>query len=112
MSRSWKLFLQDIIDSGSKVIRHTEQVSYEEFVSNEILYDAVIRNLEIIGEAAKKIPEDIRRQYPEVDWRAVAGLRDVLAHAYFSIDNETLWDVIVNKLPTLLNIAQRIQKEQ
>jgi uncharacterized protein with HEPN domain len=60
MSRSWKLFLQDIIDSGSKVIRHTEQVSYEEFVSNEILYDAVIRNLEIIGEAAKKIPEDSR----------------------------------------------------
>ena len=58
----------------------------------EVAYDAVLRNLQIIGEAAKAIPADVRQAHPEVDWKGMAGLRDVLTHAYFGLDDETLWD--------------------
>ncbi|MBM4324677.1 MAG: DUF86 domain-containing protein [Deltaproteobacteria bacterium] len=63
--------------------------------------DAVVRNLEIIGEAIKKLPEDIRLKYPEVEWKKIAGLRDILIHEYFGVDHEIIWDIIQNKLPLL-----------
>ena len=102
MSRSWELFLQDIEEAALKIQRHTLGVSFEEFVANDLLYDAVVRNLEVMGEAAKGIPAEVRSRTPSVDWRRIAGLRDVLTHAYFAIDNETLWDIIQNKIPELL----------
>ena len=72
------------------------------FCSNEIIYDAVIRNLEIIDEASKNIPAHIRSSYPKVEWRKVSGLRDILIHAYFFIDSIILWDIITIKIPELL----------
>ncbi len=66
-----------------------------------IRWDAVVRNLEVIGEAAKNVPEDLRQRYPVVEWRKLAGLRDILAHAYFGLDGEIIWDVVANKLPAL-----------
>ena len=83
-------------------MRYTESMDFKDFQSNEIIYDAVIRNLEIIGEAAKNIPEHIRSSYPKVEWRKVSGLRDILIHTYFSIDNVILWDIIKMKIPELL----------
>jgi uncharacterized protein with HEPN domain len=63
--------------------------------------DAVIRNLEIIGEATKMIPESIRARYPSVEWKKMAGLRDILAHHYFEVDLDIVWDILYNKLPAL-----------
>jgi len=111
VSRSWQLFLEDIEEAALKVERRTRAVSFEQFVADDILYDAVVRNLEIVGEAAKGIPDDVRARAPSVDWRRVAGLRDVLAHSYFAIDDETLWDIVRNKIPQLLAVVKQLQKK-
>ncbi|HYO14791.1 MAG TPA: DUF86 domain-containing protein [Thermoanaerobaculia bacterium] len=99
MSRNWELFFRDMLEAARKVIRYTEGRQLEAFVADEMAYDATLRNLEILGEAAKNIPEEIRQRYPEVDWRGVAGLRDVLAHAYFALDDATLWKIVRHDIP-------------
>ena len=73
----------------------------ESFAQDTMRIDAVVRNLEIIGEAAKMIPESIRVEYPNIEWRKIAGLRDILAHHYFEVDLDIVWDVVQNKLPEL-----------
>jgi uncharacterized protein with HEPN domain len=83
-------------------------MTFEDFLADDRTFDAVMRNLQIIGEAAKNVPTETRLRYPEVEWRKIAGLRDVLAHAYFSLENEILWDVVQNKVPALLEQVQYI----
>lgn len=78
MSREYHLFIKDIMQCCEKVIRYTASMDSKAFHSNEVIYDAVIRNLEIIGETAKNIPEHIRSSYPKIEWRKVAGLRDII----------------------------------
>ncbi|MGB7413139.1 MAG: DUF86 domain-containing protein [Thermosynechococcaceae cyanobacterium] len=112
MSRSVQLYLEDICTSCIKVQRYTLNMTFEDFIEDERTYDAVVRNLQIIGEAVKKIPSDIREQYPNVEWRKIAGLRDILAHAYFGLEDETLWDVVQNKVPELLEQVQLVIQEQ
>ncbi len=73
----------------------------EQLIQDEKTYDAVVRNLEIIGEAAKHIPSEAQVLMPDIDWRKAAGMRDMLAHVYFGIDNDILWDVVQNKVPEL-----------
>jgi uncharacterized protein with HEPN domain len=83
-------------------------MSFEDFQADERTYEAVVRNLQIIGEAVKNIPQEIRLKYSEVEWRKIAGLRDILAHAYFSIEDEIVWDIVETKIPPLLIIVERI----
>ena len=109
MSRSWELFLLDIEEAGTKIQRYTNELNFEAFVRDEMAYDAVLRNLEIIGEAAKGIPDEVREHYSHVDWRGMAGLRDLLAHAYFALDDATLWDIIRNKIPKLLADVREVR---
>ncbi len=101
MSRDYKVHLEDILGAIDKILRYTDGISFGEFSKDSKTIDAVIRNLEIIGEAIKKIPEDIRRLNPNIDWKKIAALRDILIHEYFGIDNEIVWDILRNKLPAL-----------
>ena len=106
MSREWELYLEDILERCEKILRFTEGLTFEQFTNDERTYDAVVRNLEIIGEAAKHIPDDIRVVLPNIEWRKAAGLRDMLAHAYFGIDNDILWDIVRNKVPELADAVR------
>jgi len=107
VSREWRLYLDDIRSCCDRVLEYTRDLDFEGFIAHRMAYDAVIRNLEIIGEAAKNLPEDVRACYPEIEWRRIAGLRDVLAHGYFGLEPETLWDIVRNKVPPLRAALQK-----
>ena len=112
MSREESVYLQDIVASCDKVLRFTKNLHLPDLIQDEKTYDAVVRNLEIIGEAAKHISEDIRAQITDIEWRKIAGMRDMLAHAYFGIDNDILWDVVKNKVPQLDKAINAFLNEQ
>ena len=101
MSRDEIMYLQDIAQSCEKILLFTKGLAQADLVRDEKTYDAVVRNLEIVGEAAKHISDELRKQLPDIEWRKAAGLRDMLAHAYFGIDNDILWDIVQNKVPQL-----------
>ena len=101
MQRNFNLYINDIQKALTKIEKFTKQITFEKFKNNDLIVDAVSRNLEIIGEAAKNIPEDIRKKYPYIEWQKIAGLRDVLIHDYFGIDLLILWDIVKNKVPEL-----------
>ncbi len=112
MSRNWRLYLDDIRQCCAKIQRFTASMTRVQFIDDERTYDAVVRNLEVIGEAAKHVPEEARRRMPDVEWRKVAGLRDMIAHAYFGIDADILWDVVRNKVPALQQAVKKFQDEE
>lgn len=93
--------LNDIVDCCQRVARYTQGMSQEQFISDAMCYDAVLRNIEVIGEASRYVPDEIRQQLPEVAWRSIVGMRNILIHAYFGIDDDFLWDVVVDKAPAL-----------
>jgi uncharacterized protein with HEPN domain len=101
MSRNPRLYLEDIQQSCAKVLRFTAGLSFEQFKQDDRTYDAVLRNLEIIGEAAKNVPDEIRQRFSFVEWRKISGFRDLAAHQYFSISDSIAWDIIQNKIPEL-----------
>jgi uncharacterized protein with HEPN domain len=101
MSRNIALYLDDILTSIGKIERYTTTMTRETFVADERTFDAVAHNLQVIGEAVKNIPTEMRDRYPQIEWRKIAGLRDILAHTYFAIDDEIIWDIIQTKLTEL-----------
>lgn len=108
MPRDYRVYLDDILESIKAIEEFVGGQSFAEFSNDRRTFDAVVRNLEIIGEAIKKIPENIRSKNPGVPWRKIGSLRDILAHEYFRIDKEIIWDVVKNKLPELKREAYRI----
>jgi uncharacterized protein with HEPN domain len=101
VSRDWRLYWNDVIACCSNVERYTAGLGRAAFEADERTYDAVLRNLELVGEAVKQLPPEARALAPAIEWRRIAAMRDVLAHAYFGIDNDILWDVVSNKVPEL-----------
>lgn len=111
MSRNLGLYLSDILTSIGKIKRYTAGMSYEQLIADELTFDAVVHNLQIIGEAVKNIPSEIRDRYSQVEWRKIAGLRDMIAHAYFTIDDQIVWDIVQNKLDDLNQKIEQIIAE-
>ena len=101
MPRDSRVYLEDILASLQKVKAYTDGLSLPVFLQDDKTFDAVVRNLEVIGEAAKHLPNEARKSIPGVDWKKIAGLRDILIHEYFGIDGEIVWDIVQHKLPAL-----------
>ncbi len=100
MSRDTRLYLADIVGCCDKIGRYTVGLTIEQFRSDEKVVDAVARNLELIGEATKRLPDDLRARYQDVPWRKMAGLRDVIVHGYFGVDLQLLWDIVQKDVPS------------
>ena len=94
-------YLRHILVEADYLMAQAAGLEREQFMSDETLRRAFVRSLEIVGEAAKKVPAGFRMQYPTVDWRAMAGMRDRLIHDYFGVDYELVWDVVQNRIPEL-----------
>jgi len=99
MHRTDLQFLDDIFQAICNIEEDTEGISFEEYNGDRRRKDAVIRNFEIIGEATKKLSDDLKVRYPTVAWKRIAGLRDVIIHGYFNVDYELIWGLIENTLP-------------
>ena len=112
MSRDETLYLADIQESCEKVLRFTKGMTYKEFAQDDLHFDAVLRNLEIIGEAVKNVSEETRQKYPTVKWRKIAGFRDIVAHEYFGVNEETVGDIVKNEIPSLLSIVNVMLGEE
>lgn len=110
--REHKLLLKDILEAISAVERFVEGISFEEFKNSDEKSSAVIRKLEIIGEATKGLPEDLKEKYPEIPWKEMAGFRDKLIHFYFGIKFELVWQAILNRLPQIKPLIQKILQEK
>ena len=111
MPRDYRIYLEDILDAVHKVRSYTSGLSKTTFVQDNKTFDAVVRNLEIIGEAVKNIPDSVRANASEIEWKKIAGLRDILIHEYFGIDGEIVWDIVQHKLPALDTAVKRLLEE-
>lgn len=109
--RNYKLYLDDILEAAARIEKYTAGFSLAKLKKDDLTIDGVVRNLEIIGEAVKNIPLDIKNKYPAVEWKKIAGLRDILAHEYYGIDLDILWDIIENKIPALKKEIARLIKK-
>jgi uncharacterized protein with HEPN domain len=100
--REWRFYLDDMIGFAGKVIAYTDGLDQAGFVASGLNYDATLRNLELIGEAATHIPDAVRAANPQIPWRLVIATRNRLIHGYLGIDNDTLWSIIHGDVPALL----------
>ena len=112
MSRTYDIYLQDVVEAINRIELYIQDTTRLQFEIDQMRFDAVVRNLEVIGEAIKRVPDSIRENYPSIAWRKIAGLRDRLIHAYFDVDIEIIWDIVQSELPTLKSEIQQIINEQ
>jgi len=110
--RDVKIILKDILNEINKIDKFTKDIAYEAFVCDEMRFYAVLRCLEVIGEAVRQLPEDFKKIHSEIEWRKIVDLRNILIHQYFGIESEIIWDVAKNKIPVLKHFIEEILKEK
>ena len=101
-ARGWRLYVQDMIGFSEKVLSYTGGLDQAAFVADERTYDATLRNLELVGEAATHVPEAVRDAHPEIEWREIIATRNRVAHGYLGMDDDVIWDIIRTDIPNLL----------
>jgi len=109
MEREWRFYLDDMLAFARNVQVYTEGFAQTEFCRNRLVYDATLRNLELIGEAATHIPVAVREANPDIPWRQVIATRNRLIHGYLGIDDDTLWSIIADDIPGLVEALKRLQ---
>jgi len=109
--RDYRDYLQDILDAVNDIESFVGSMSYEEFIRDRKTLNAVVRSIEIIGEASKNIPDTVKAKYKELPWKQMTGMRDKLIHAYFGVDVETLWKAVKENIPPLKQAIQKILKD-
>lgn len=108
--REWHFYIEDMIFFCEKIAAYTDGMRAEDFIHSDAVYDATLRNIELIGEAATHIPEDIRNKLSmEIPWRQIIATRNILIHAYLGIDDEVIWDIIENEIPNLIDKLKKIR---
>ena len=110
--RSEQDLLQDISESIERIHSYAENVNYEQFKKDFKTQDAVLRNIEILGEAVKLLPETMKSQYPNIPWKNIAGTRDKLIHDYFGVNIDIVWDIVLNEIPDLRLKIKNIVTQQ
>jgi len=110
-SREWRFYLDDMIEFSGKVLAYTDGLDQTGFVASRLTYDATLRNLELIGEAATKIPDEVRSAHLEIPWRVIIATRNRLIHGYLGIDDDTLWSIIRDDVPELLTTLKSLKNE-
>jgi uncharacterized protein with HEPN domain len=111
MSRIITLYLRDILQNMQDTQEFVAGLSYEGFVRDKKTLNAVVRSIEIIGEAAKNIPDGVRSKYTDIPWKEMAGMRDLLIHFYFGVDPEAVWIAVKERIPVLMPVIERILQE-
>lgn len=99
--RQWRLFIEDILECIGKIEKYTEDMSFDEFGKDSKTVDAVVRNLEVIGEASKNVPDEVKKQYQKIYWEGMIGLRNRIVHEYFGVDLKIVWHITKEELPAL-----------
>ncbi len=107
--RNYGLYLKDILDAMEAIETFVEGMSFEEFIKDDKTVSAVIRKFEIIGEATKGVPDEIRQKYSDVPWREMAGMRDKLIHFYFGVDYELVWKTVKNRIPQVKPLIEEVK---
>ena len=111
MSRNITLYVKDILQNMLEAEEFIEGMSYDQFISDKRTLNAVLRSIEVIGEAAKNIPDEMRGKYPNIPWKEMAGMRDKVIHFYFGVDKEVIWFVVKDRLPVIRPLIERTLKE-
>ena len=109
--REWGFYLDDMIGFAEKAIAYTNGLDQNGFVASGLNYDATVRNLELMGEAATHIPAKVRDAYPAIPWRQLIATRNRLIHSYLGIDNDTLWSIITDDIPVLLPELRKLKDQ-
>ncbi len=112
MSTSSLAYLRHILNETQYLVEQCQGLDMEKFLRDETLQRAFTRSLEVIGEATKQLPDDLKQKYGHVEWRAMAGMRDRLIHGYFGVDYEVVWDAVTNNVPVLHQEIQQILQSE